>query len=330
MTDTAPALLQIEDLTVQVHTSRGVAEPVQQFSLALQRGETLGLIGESGSGKTLAMLAVMGLLPRNATAHGSIRLNGQELLGMDEPAWCQVRGSRIGMVFQEPMTALNPLQRVGDAVAEPLRLHLGLSAPAAREQAIGWLERVGIEHAAERWRDYPHQFSGGQRQRIVLASALACHPDVLIADEPTTALDSTVQAQMLELLQKLVAEEGMAMVLISHDLALVARHVQRISVLYAGRVLEQGGSRAVFSQAAHPYTHALLAARPHLEQPRGAPLVSIGGRLPDLYDLPDGCRFADRCTQVQAICRDSEPPEQIVPANGSAHRVRCFFPRRPS
>jgi peptide/nickel transport system ATP-binding protein len=330
MTDAAPALLQIEDLTVQVRTSRGVAEPVQQFSLALQRGETLGLIGESGSGKTLAMLAAMGLLPRNATAHGSIRLNGQELLGMDEPAWCHVRGSRIGMVFQEPMTALNPLQRVGDAVAEPLRLHQGLSAQAARERAIGWLERVGIAQAAERWRDYPHQFSGGQRQRIVLASALACRPDVLIADEPTTALDSTVQAQMLELLQKLVTEEGMAMVLISHDLALVARHVQRISVLYAGRVLEHGDSQAVFSHAAHPYTHALLAARPRLEQPRGVPLVSIDGRLPDLYDLPKGCRFADRCTQMQAICCDGEPPEQIVPADESAHCVRCFFPRRPS
>lgn len=329
MTDAAPALLQIENLTVQVRTSRGVAEPVQQFSLALQRGETLGLIGESGSGKTLAMQAVMGLLPRNATAHGSIRLNGQELLDMGEPAWCRVRGSRIGMVFQEPMTALNPLQRVGDAVAEPLRLHQGLSAQAAREQAIGWLERVGIEHATERWRDYPHQFSGGQRQRIVLASALACKPDVLIADEPTTALDSTVQAQVLELLQKLVAEESMAMILISHDLTLVARHVQRISVLYAGHVLEQGGSRAVFSHAAHPYTRALLAARPRLEQPRGVPLVSIGGRLPDLYDLPDGCRFADRCTQVQSICRDSEPPEQIVPTDGPAHCVRCFFPRLP-
>ena len=330
MTDTASALLQIENLTVQVRTTRGVAEPVQQFNLALQRGETLGLIGESGSGKTLAMLAVMGLLPRNATAHGSIRLNGQELLGMDEPAWCRVRGSRIGMVFQEPMTALNPLQRVGDAVAEPLRLHRGLSANAAREQAIGWLERVGIEHASERWRDYPHQFSGGQRQRIILASALACQPQVLIADEPTTALDSTVQAQMLDLLQKLVAQEGMAMILISHDLALVARHVQRISVLYAGRVLEQGSSQAVFSHAAHPYTRALLAARPRLDQPRGTPLASIGGCLPDLYSLPQGCRFAERCQQAQDVCRESAPPERTVPADGPPHCVRCFFPQHPS
>ena len=196
----SPPLLHIRDLTVQIHTRSGTIQPLRHFNLTVRHGETWGLIGESGSGKTLAMLAVMGLLPRNAQATGSICLNGQELLGSHEEAWCRIRGAQIGMVFQEPMTALNPLQRVGNAIAEPLRLHRKLDAASARQQAIAWLERVGIAHAAERWRDYPHQFSGGQRQRIMLASAVACRPQLLIADEPTTALDSTVQAQILALL----------------------------------------------------------------------------------------------------------------------------------
>lgn len=319
-------LLQITDLSVQLHSVRGLAQPVQSFNLTLQRGETLGLIGESGSGKTLAMLALMGLLPRNAQASGSVRLNGHELLGLDEKAWCGVRGAQIGMVFQEPMTALNPLQRVGDAIVEGLRLHHGLDAANARQQAIDWLARVGIDRPEQRWRDYPHQFSGGQRQRIVLASALACRPSLLIADEPTTALDSTVQAQVLDLLQRLVAEEGMAMILISHDLALVARHVQRLCVLYAGSLLEQGSSQRLFAQATHPYTRALLAAKPRLGQARGTPLPGLPGRLPDLYDLPPGCRFAARCPQVQDVCRSAEPPLLNLPTDDARlHQVRCLF-----
>ncbi|MDO5653272.1 MAG: ABC transporter ATP-binding protein [Brachymonas sp.] len=325
------SLLHIDNLTVQVHTHRGVAEPVHGFDLALQRGETLGLIGESGSGKTMAMLAVMGLLPRNAQAFGSVRFHGKELLALDAAGWRQVRGGQIGMVFQEPMTALNPLQRVGDQVAEGVRLHRGLDAAAAREQAMAWLDRVGIDRASERWRDYPHQFSGGQRQRIVLASALACQPEILIADEPTTALDSTVQAQMLRLLQDLVEAEGLALILISHDLALVAHHVQRLCVLYAGRVMEHGSSTALFDHAAHPYTRALLAARPKLGLPRGQRLTSIPGRMPDLYAPPPGCRFADRCPIVQEACRVAEPPEQVLPGDGQpAHCVRCLFPQEGS
>lgn len=324
-------LLHITDLSVQLHSARGLAQPLQAFNLTLQRGETLGLIGESGSGKTLAMLALMGLLPRNAQASGSVRLNGRELLGLNEKAWCSVRGAQIGMVFQEPMTALNPLQRVGDAIAEGLRLHHGLDAASAREQAIDWLARVGIDRPSQRWRDYPHQFSGGQRQRIVLASALACRPSLLIADEPTTALDSTVQAQVLDLLQQLVAEAGMALILISHDLALVARHVQRLCVLYAGRLLEEGSSQRLFTQAAHPYTRALLAAKPRLDQTHGTPLPGLPGRLPDLHDLPPGCHFAARCPQAQNTCLSAEPPLLTLPSNDAwPHQVRCLFPQGQS
>lgn len=268
---TGQPLLHIRNLTVQIRTRSGTIQPLRNFNLTVRHGETWGLIGESGSGKTLAMLAVMGLLPRNAQATGSICLNGQELLGSSEDAWCRIRGAQIGMVFQEPMTALNPLQRVGNAIAEPLRRHRKLNAATARQQALAWLERVGIAHAATRWRDYPHQFSGGQRQRIMLASAVACNPRLLIADEPTTALDSTVQAQILALLQDLVAEQGMALILISHDLALVAKHVAQLAVLYQGQLVEQGSSTHIFRHARHPYTQALLAARPRLGQRRPQP-----------------------------------------------------------
>lgn len=267
---TTPPLLAIEGLSVQLHSAhqdthngtRGITTPVRDLNLTLHAGQTLGLIGESGSGKTLAMLAVMGLLPNAATAHGSVRFQGQQLLGASEQQLCALRGNRISMVFQEPMTALNPLQRVGDQVAEPLRLHQRLGKTQARAQAIALLEQVGIADAAQRWRDYPHQFSGGQRQRIAIASALACKPDLLIADEPTTALDCTVQAQILDLLEQLSASRGMALILISHNLRLVARHVQRLAVFHAGQVVESGNTRAIFTDPAHPYTRALLAARP--------------------------------------------------------------------
>ena len=278
----AQPLLAIEGLSVQLHDAQyntsGISTPVRDLNLTLHAGETLGLIGESGSGKTLAMLAVMGLLPHAATAHGSVRFQGQQLLGASEQQLCALRGNRISMVFQEPMTALNPLQRVGDQVAEPLRLHQGLSKASARAQAIALLEQVGIADATQRWRDYPHQFSGGQRQRIAIASALACKPDLLIADEPTTALDCTVQAQILDLLHRLAASHNMAFILISHDLRLVARHVQQLAVFYAGQVVESGSTSAIFAQPAHPYTRALLAARPHLgsmaHKPQPSPIAN--------------------------------------------------------
>lgn len=256
----ASNLLTIADLTINLQGKYSHSTPLHNFSLQLQRGQTVGIIGASGSGKTLSMLALLGLLPPNTHTQGSILFDGQELLHADETTLCAVRGKHIGMVFQEPMTALNPLQRVGDAIAEPLRLHHHLSKSEATEQAIYWLERVGIAHASTRWRDYPHQFSGGQRQRIAIASAIACRPSLLIADEPTTALDSTVQAQVLQLIQQLIAEENMALALISHDLALVARHVQYMYVLQNGKLVEHGNSSTIFKQPKHPYTRSLLDA----------------------------------------------------------------------
>lgn len=308
------ALLEVHDLSVQVHTHQGSAAVVRHLSFHLERGETLGIIGESGSGKSLSMLAVMGLLPRNAEATGSIVFNGRQLVGADETTWCSLRGNDIGMVFQEPMTALDPLQRIGHQVAEPLRLHRKLGRQQALQQAAALLERVGIADAARRLHDYPHQFSGGQRQRIMIAAALACDPDILIADEPTTALDVTVQAQILGLLHELVQERGMALILVSHDLAMMAHHVQRMLVLYAGGMAETGRTADVLARMAHPYTRALLAARPRLDQPLGTVLPTIPGRAPDMYAPPPGCRFASRCNQMQEDCLAAEPPCVVVPA----------------
>lgn len=315
------SLLQVRNLTVFVRTHRGTAAVVRDLNLDLEPGQTLGIIGESGSGKSLAMLAVMGLLPSNAWAEGSIQLEGQELLGAPEKTLCSVRGNRIGMVFQEPMTALDPVQRVVDQVAESLRWHQDLPRSAARAQAVTLLERVGIPHAAERAYDYPHQFSGGQRQRIMIASALACQPALLIADEPTTALDVTVQAQILQLLQDLVRERKMAMLLISHDLAMIARNVQRMLVMYAGSVVEQGATQEVVQHMAHPYARALLAARPRLGQPRGTPLVTIPGQLPSPFEPLQGCRFAPRCAHAQDDCRAQAP---VLHPLSPTHSVACW------
>ena len=319
------ALLEVNDLSVLLHTHRGSAAGVRNVSFSLERGQTLGVIGESGSGKTLCMLALMGLLPNNAEAQGSIVFNGQQLVGTSEEALCALRGDDIGMVFQEPMTALDPLQRIGDQVAEPLRLHRGMRRREALEHAAALLERVGIPDAQQRLKDYPHQFSGGQRQRVMIAAALACDPDVLIADEPTTALDVTVQAQILDLLRDLVAERGMALILISHDLAVIARYMQQMLVLYSGGVVESGATEAVFARMAHPYTRALLQARPRLDAARGSLLPTIPGQVPDLFAAPAGCPFADRCHRVQDDCRQAEPPMVTLPASDPIpHLARCL------
>ena len=319
------ALLEVKDLSVLLHTHRGSAAGVRQVSFALERGQTLGVIGESGSGKTLCMLALMGLLPNNAEAQGSILFNGQQLVGASEQDLCALRGDDIGMVFQEPMTALDPLQRIGDQVAEPLRLHRNMRRREALDHAAALLDRVGIPDAQQRLKDYPHQFSGGQRQRIMIAAALACDPDVLIADEPTTALDVTVQAQILDLLRDLVAERGMALILISHDLAVIARYTQQMLVLYSGGVVESGATAAVFARMAHPYTRALLQARPRLDAARGTRLPTIPGQVPDLFAPPPGCRFADRCSRVQDDCRLAEPPMVALPAASPIpHLARCL------
>ena len=318
-------LLEVTDLHVQLPTRRGWAPVLRGISFTLERGDTLGLIGESGSGKSMVALALMGLLPDGARTSGSIRLNGQELLGLPDAPLCHIRGQRIGMVFQEPMTALNPLHRIGHQVAEPLRLHQGLSARAAQQAALALLERVGISDAAQRMGAYPHQFSGGQRQRITLAMALAGAPQLLIADEPTTALDVTLQRQILDLLAELVAERGMALLLISHDLGVMARQVRRLLVMYGASVVESGPTTEIFQTLAHPYTRGLWAARPRwgVAYPPGPrpPLPTIAGTVPDVLDLPTGCPFAGRCAFTADICHTTAPPPTLL---AEGHSVRCL------
>ena len=322
------ALLEVHDLRVTLQTSRGAHEALRGISFDLDRGQTLGLIGESGCGKSITALALMGLLPDGATVSGSIRFGGQELTTLDEAALCRLRGRKMGMVFQEPMTALNPLHTVGHQIAEPLRLHQGLSRSAARAEALRLLQRVQLPQAAQRLDAYPHQLSGGQRQRVVIAIALACGPDLLIADEPTTALDVTIQREVLDLIQELVREEstregerGMALLLISHDLGVMADTVQRMLVMYGGTVAESGPTAAVFERLAHPYTRGLFAARPRLGLPRGTRLATIPGRVPALADMPPGCPFAERCAWAADDCRRAAPP--AVPV-GPQHEARCW------
>jgi peptide/nickel transport system ATP-binding protein len=315
------SLLEVTDLRVMLQTARGPAEALRGLSFSIDRGDTVGLIGESGCGKSITALALMGLLPDGAKVSGSIRLDGRELVGLDEDALCTLRGRRIGMVFQEPMTALNPLHTVGHQIAEPLRLHLGLSAREARARALALLERVRVPEAARRLDAYPHQMSGGQRQRVVIAIALACGPDLLVADEPTTALDVTVQREVLELLGELVAEHSMGLLLISHNLGVMARTVTRLMVMYGGHVVEAGPTDSVFARLAHPYTRALFASRPRLGLKRGTRLATIPGRVPELVDLPIGCPFADRCERVVDQCRQAMPlPEPVA----ATHVARCI------
>jgi peptide/nickel transport system ATP-binding protein len=315
------ALLEVHNLGVELQTHRGPAAAVRNVSFTLDRGDTLGLVGESGCGKSITVMALMGLLPENAKVTGSIRFDGQELVGRPEREMCALRGDRIGMIFQEPMTALNPVHSIGRQVAEPLRLHRGLSASQARTEAIRLLDRVGIPDAARRIDAYPHQFSGGQRQRITIAMALACGPDLLIADEPTTALDVTIQRQILELIRELVAERNMALILISHDLGVIAQNVRRMLVMYGGSVVEDGSTREVFAHRMHPYTLGLFGARPGLHGARGRRLTTIPGTVPELADLPAGCPFAGRCPFAVPECHGTAPPPVVV---GPAHHARCI------
>jgi peptide/nickel transport system ATP-binding protein len=322
----SPTLLQVSQLCVTLDTARGPVDALRDVGFSLARGQALGLIGESGSGKSITALAVMGLLPDAARVQGSVRLDGLELTSMNESALCRIRGRRIGMVFQEPMTALNPLHTIGRQIAEPLRLHRGLSASAAQAEALRLLERVRMPQAAQRLGAWPHQLSGGQRQRVVIAIALACGPELLIADEPTTALDTSTQREVLDLIQDLCRDDGMALLLISHDLGLMADRVQDILVMYGGAVVERGPIGSVFARRAHPYTRGLHAARPRLGQrPAGTRprLATIPGRVPALADLPAGCAFAERCERVLPDCRASMPCETML---ADTHAVRCLRP----
>ena len=313
-------MLEVNDLTVRLQTQRGPADAIRGVAFDLQRGETLGLVGESGCGKSITAMALMGLLPESAVVSGSIRFDGQELVGQPDARLRQLRGNRIGMIFQEPMTALNPVHSIGHQVAEPLRLHRGLGQQQARTQTIALLERVGIAQAARRVDAYPHQFSGGQRQRITIAMALACEPDLLIADEPTTALDVTVQAQILDLLRDLQAQSGMAIILITHDLGVVAEMADEVAVMYAGKVVERAAITEIFDDPQHPYTLGLLGSIPKLEETHDR-LLAIEGAVPPPFALPQGCRFNPRCVFRAEACVQRQPELREVAPN---HDVACL------
>jgi peptide/nickel transport system ATP-binding protein len=322
----AQPLLQVDDLRVSLPTARGWAQALRGVSWRMERGQTLGLIGESGSGKSLTALALMGLLPERARVSGSIVFNGQELVGLPEPQMCHLRGARMAMIFQEPMTALNPLHPIWQQIAEPLRLHQHMSARDAKARALQLLERVQLPRARERLDAYPHELSGGQRQRVMISVALACSPDLLVADEPTTALDVTVQKEVLALIQQLVREDGMGLLLISHDLGLMQDQVGRVMVMYGGEVVESASTPELLAQRAHPYTRGLFAARPRLGLARGTRLTTIPGSVPELMDFPAGCAFADRCNLAVEDCHQTPPQSECIhteAADQRAHVVSC-------
>jgi peptide/nickel transport system ATP-binding protein len=301
-------LLRVQNLAVHMPSVAGPIPLVRDVSLDLERGETLGIVGESGCGKSMTALALMGLLPERAVATGRIEFDGEELLAASEARMCEIRGNRMAMIFQEPMTALNPVHTVGQQIAESLMLHRGLARASALDEAVRLLDQVRLPEPRARLGQFPHQLSGGQRQRVMIAIALACKPDILIADEPTTALDVTVQAQILDLIHDLVEELGMALILISHDLGVVGDITDRVLVMYAGRIVESGPTVDLFDRRAHPYTRGLFGALPEPGRTRGERLFAIPGTVPDPKDEIEGCAFAERCEYAESACRRGEPP----------------------
>jgi peptide/nickel transport system ATP-binding protein len=322
---TDDVVLEVEDLTVSFETDDGPVDAVRGLSYQVRRGEALGIVGESGSGKSVSSLAVMGLLPRTATVHGSVRILGQELLGLKDRAMTKVRGKRIAMIFQDPLTSLTPVYTAGAQVVEALQAHdRQLSDRDARDRAIELLALVGIPDPARRVDAYPHELSGGMRQRVVIAIAIANDPDVIIADEPTTALDVTVQAQVLDALQRAKSETGAALVLITHDLGVIAGHADRVTVMYAGRAVETGTVEDIFYRPRMPYTLGLLGSLPRMDEARPGRLTPILGTPPSLLNLPTGCPFAPRCPAAREVCTTDEPELVAVDGQG-AHRSACHF-----
>ena len=316
------AILRVRDLRAYFRTDEGLARAVDGVSFDVEPGETVALVGESGCGKTVTALSVMGLIDRPTGFHpsGTVHFEGRELLALSERVRCRVRGNRMAMVFQEPMSCLDPIYRVETQVTESLRHHRGLSRREARSEAMGLLERVGLADPQMMMRAFPHQLSGGMQQRVMIAIALACRPSLLIADEPTTALDVTIQAQILELLRDLQAEMGMAIVLITHDLGVVAELAERVMVMYAGRIVETASVDALFDRPRHPYTQGLLRALPSLSGPRGR-LETIEGQVPSSTEPQIGCAFRDRCELAVTECADARPALERV---DSGHQVRCL------
>ncbi|HZQ85200.1 MAG TPA: ABC transporter ATP-binding protein [Acidimicrobiales bacterium] len=321
------SLLAVTDLTVTFGRGRGRSTlAVDGLSFSLDEGETVGIVGESGCGKSVTALAILGLLPRRrVTVDGSVVFDGRELLGASEAELRRVRGREIAMVFQDPMTSLNPVLTIGRQITEVLERHFGTNKTDARTEAVRLLQQVGIPDAARRVQEYPHQLSGGMRQRAMIAIALACQPKLLIADEPTTALDVTIQAQILELLRELVVESNTALVLITHDLGVVAGLCETVFVLYAGRLVEAAPRHDLFARARHPYTAGLLASVPRLDLPKGEPLHPIKGSPRDTIPWAEGCAFAPRCPREVPPCRTGPPP--LGPAGDEWwHQVRCVNP----
>ena len=325
-------LLTVNNLTVSTEHQSGSINILDNLNFNLERGKSLGVVGESGCGKSMMALAIMGLLPDNMTASGEV-LFGSNLLSLPEKELCQIRGNKISMVFQEPMSALNPVLPIGFQVAESLRLHKNLSRHQAQQQASKVLDRVGLPSQQYSHSLYPHQLSGGQRQRVVIAIAMACSPELIIADEPTTALDVTIQAQILALIAELVFEENMSLILITHDLGVVAENTDEMLVMYAGRIVERGPTKNVFENLSHPYTRGLFASITDSEiasaeqglQPEYSQtnrLSTIPGRVPEFWERSKGCSFADRCPRVQAQCSSQVPVEIQL---GTAHSTACFF-----
>ena len=324
MTGAAP-LLKVKGLKTVFHSDSGIAAAVNGVDFTLQPGETLGLVGESGCGKTVTGLSVLRLVPDppGRIIDGEILFEGTDLLGLDEAEMRRIRGNRIAMIFQEPMTSLNPILTIGYQIAEAIRRHHKVSRAEAREQAVEMIHSVGIPDPARRVREYPHQMSGGMRQRAMIAMALSCNPRILIADEPTTALDVTIQAQILELIDELKQRTGTSVLFVTHDLGVIAQIADMVAVMYAGRIVEYGCGDDLFDKPRHPYTQGLMASVPKIHEPvpSGRLLPSIPGVVPSLFDLPAGCTFRDRCALAFERCH--EAPPLFEPDAG--HQVRCFL-----
>ncbi|GAA1033833.1 MULTISPECIES: ABC transporter ATP-binding protein [Amycolatopsis] len=323
MTTLPEKVLSAEGLTVEFRTRGGLVRVVDDVSFELRAGETLGVVGESGSGKSVSMLALLGLIrDGNAVVSGRVLFDGQDLLALPAKSMRDYRGDKIAMIFQDPMTSLNPVYRVGWQIAEQIRQHRRIGMRAARRRAVELLEMVGIPSPGARARDYPHQFSGGMRQRVMIAMALSCEPDVLIADEPTTALDVSVQAQILRIIRDLSARTGTSVILITHDLGVLAGIASRVQVMYAGRIVEQAPTAQLFARPQHPYTVGLLGSIPRLDVPRPARLPSIEGLPPLASDLGPGCAFAPRCPDAEAVCLEQRP---VLLPSAQEHFDACLL-----
>ena len=317
------ALLSDENLHTQFRTEGGLVQAVDDVSFNIQAGETFALVGESGCGKSVTALSIMGLIPNppGEITSGSIQFGGVDLLKLSSTEMRSIRGSKIGMIFQEPMSSLNPVLTIESQLAEPLKIHTGLSASAANDRAQELIDMVGIPDSKTRLKQYPHELSGGQRQRIMIAMAMACAPRLLIADEATTALDVTIQAQILDLMQEVTEKSGAALLIITHNLGIVARYADRVAVMYAGKLREVGDAGDIFAASQHPYTVGLLRSVPRLDSEKGTPLSPIGGEIPDLTNLPGGCAFNPRCQWAVDRC-SVEEPELIEISQGK--QVACF------